>query len=652
VPVLNALLETDAVAAADASEVTELIAELEELTTAEVVGGPPPDGDVVRDEWGRAPWVGWRDSPVGSLTHMSSAELGELICQVVEDEGPVQVARVYDLLRAAAGFKRTGRVIRSALDRALRRALREGDLVAYSPTDPDPLRRVLRHPTQPDIILRQSGDRDARTIPANELQELARIANRRRPDADRDALKRLMAELLGWKRYTRQLDELLDSVVPTRPPTPGSAAVGNDALRSLAERVGVVAAYDEFLRVAEVHGLGVRRWPKSVTLTPPSNRRSTLVYIAPREEGTLDIGWSPENFDQFLGITEDQVLIASGDVHRSHDVVSARAAATRLDTLLRVGQLDEPFPTNLGLAGDLPTEEIARRLRTDAGITDAVVQGIYRVVDALNVMGLVVALSAIIVGDTTDPLVEFLANMKPQEDQIERIVNSEVVNPLEELAKELGAPEDMANRALAFAQLTSIITTVASRFAGRPLDFRKDVAPITEGFDELLVSGEIVDLRWPVVPPSTELALEEWLVAHIDALDPLGYPVDIIERPRLETPFSLDRGKVPDLICRYREDVDDMKAGDLLVVELKVTRAQPATLNLLRTQIGLVSASHGPGVSVDGLILSAGATTEAHSLLDDATNIGYLTLVEVGYYDDLFGTDLQADALAEPEEDS
>ena len=167
-----------------------------------------------RDEWGRVTWVGWEPHVVSALTDLKPAEVAGLIQDVVGVEGPVLAGRVYDLLRRASGAARLGRVLRVALDAGVNSGVNRGDLVVTLSRRGNPDSRVLRLRSQPEVLLRTPGDRDASSIPPAELAELARRALLITPGAGRDDLKRQVARILGWGRFTQALDELLESALP------------------------------------------------------------------------------------------------------------------------------------------------------------------------------------------------------------------------------------------------------------------------------------------------------------------------------------------------------------------------------------------------------------------------------------------------------
>ena len=173
---------------------------------------------------GRVPWVGWQPHPVPALTDLKPAELAGLIQEVVRVEGPVMVGRVCDLLRQASGAARLGRVLRDALDAGVNSGVRRGELVVTPGRRGDPDSRVLRLPSQPEVLLRTPGDRPAESIPPAELAELARRVLVAAPGSSRDEVKRKVARILGWGRYTQALDELLESALPD---DPGDDAAGS-----------------------------------------------------------------------------------------------------------------------------------------------------------------------------------------------------------------------------------------------------------------------------------------------------------------------------------------------------------------------------------------------------------------------------------------
>ena len=167
------------------------------------------------DEWGRRPWTSWEPRSIPTLTDLRPSELAELVREVVAVEGPVLAGRVQDVLLAASGAARKGRLLRAALERGVQTAVRRGLVVASVP-DASGLseRRVLRLPDQPDVILRQLGPRTAADVPPGEIVELGRRVLARDLALPRPKLKTRLASLLGEPSLGRSLDQKLEALLP------------------------------------------------------------------------------------------------------------------------------------------------------------------------------------------------------------------------------------------------------------------------------------------------------------------------------------------------------------------------------------------------------------------------------------------------------
>jgi hypothetical protein len=177
------------------------------------VEAPPTPVEAQADELGRVPWVGWSAHEVPKLTGLAPREVADLVIEVAAAEGPVVVGRAFELLRQASGAPRMSKSNRDALESGVGSGVRRGDLVVASGRRGEPDSRVLRVVGQPEVLLRTPGDRDIWTIPVSELAALVDHIRERTPDIERDALKRQVAQVLGWARYTAPLDKLLEAAV-------------------------------------------------------------------------------------------------------------------------------------------------------------------------------------------------------------------------------------------------------------------------------------------------------------------------------------------------------------------------------------------------------------------------------------------------------
>lgn len=310
--------------------------DLSEALEAAASESPAPNSEPLSNEITLEEWDAWEPRSIESLTALSASAVGELIADVVSAEGPVLFGRVTYLLRTAAGASRAGAAIRNALDRGLAAAVSAGAVVATAPdASGEAWRRTLRAPGQP-TTLRVLGPRDTWDVPPEELEALARRILASSTDATRDDVKRRIASLYGWSRYTSQLDELLESVLPSDIGLPGSttaASGGADPVRAIADAKGVADDYDLLLGVGARHGLDTRRWPSSTTLTPSGKRQYTLVYVGVRGSG-IHVGYSTENFERFLGLKPEQVEGALGPNWRDLEPGTAGEYAARLGSLL------------------------------------------------------------------------------------------------------------------------------------------------------------------------------------------------------------------------------------------------------------------------------------------------------------------------------
>lgn len=171
--------------------------------------------DVVatEDEYGRRPWVAWESIEIGPLPGRAPREIADLIEGVVAVEGPVMVVRVTDLLRAASGAPRVSKSITEAIESGIGSGVRRGSLVVASGRRGEPGSRVMRLPSQAQVVLRTAGPRDPWTIPPDELAELSRRVGEHEPGLDRADIKRRVGEVLGYARHTAALDALLESAI-------------------------------------------------------------------------------------------------------------------------------------------------------------------------------------------------------------------------------------------------------------------------------------------------------------------------------------------------------------------------------------------------------------------------------------------------------
>ena len=119
----------------------------------------------------------YRDWQIRSLPDPAQADKRSLLTsllEIVDAEGPVMGARVYELRLSASGLAET-RELRSLINRAVAAATRAGLLLDDDESESGTQKyRILRLPTQPKVVQRTLGTRRLWQVPPREL-ELALI---------------------------------------------------------------------------------------------------------------------------------------------------------------------------------------------------------------------------------------------------------------------------------------------------------------------------------------------------------------------------------------------------------------------------------------------------------------------------------------------
>ena len=134
-----------------------------------------------------------------------------------------------------------------------------------------------------------------------------------------------------------------------------------------------------------------------------------------------------------------------------------------------------------------------------------------------------------------------------------------------------------------------------------------------------------------------EADMESWLANNLHVLKPFGYDVALgtSARTRARPQWIFNDRKRSDIICRFASSDDYAHAGDLLVIELKVTRGTIEAVDQLRGYVTRATEEIAtPEQHVSGLLICDGAS---HSVQEHATThgIAYLPLNSLGYRDHL-----------------
>ncbi|MBI4167657.1 MAG: DUF559 domain-containing protein [Candidatus Aenigmarchaeota archaeon] len=121
-------------------------------------------------KYGFSLYESWKPKKLPDPRVAPREAVADSVVDIVLAEGPILAHRVYKLYRLAAGIGRAGREVRSTLNKAVHKALREGRLLAEEePGQEKMMLKVLRLPNTPAVKVRQRGDRTVHEIPISEL---------------------------------------------------------------------------------------------------------------------------------------------------------------------------------------------------------------------------------------------------------------------------------------------------------------------------------------------------------------------------------------------------------------------------------------------------------------------------------------------------
>jgi hypothetical protein len=127
-------------------------------------------------------------------------------------------------------------------------------------------------------------------------------------------------------------------------------------------------------------------------------------------------------------------------------------------------------------------------------------------------------------------------------------------------------------------------------------------------------------------------AFEGWLLARLDILHQLGYPVRLaneeMDGVRGQQHMFVD-GRRADLLMRFTQDCEIASASDWLVVENKTTAVGIGALDQLALSVDWLRAESRPG-KVHGLLIADGLSLEVERGLRERA-FHYLSMTGIGY---------------------
>ena len=151
------------------------------------------------------PYVEWRGHAVDPR-RVSQGEAAEVLCAIIETEGPVLENRAYQTYVRASGIQRLGPQIRRTLNRALAKLERHGRVVVERAAGERGYRNaVLRTPETDRVRMRDIGPRSFDEVPGGELAALVGAVKRSKVDANSGEIYREVLDIYGLVRMTAQV---------------------------------------------------------------------------------------------------------------------------------------------------------------------------------------------------------------------------------------------------------------------------------------------------------------------------------------------------------------------------------------------------------------------------------------------------------------
>ena len=127
-------------------------------------------------------------------------------------------------------------------------------------------------------------------------------------------------------------------------------------------------------------------------------------------------------------------------------------------------------------------------------------------------------------------------------------------------------------------------------------------------------------------------AFEGWLLARLDLLHKLGFPVRLaneeMDEVRGQQHMYVD-GRRADILMRFTQDCEVAAASDWLVVENKTTAVGIGALDQLALSVDWLRAESRPG-TVHGLLIADGLSLEVERGLRERS-FHYLSMTGLGY---------------------
>jgi hypothetical protein len=175
------------------------------------------------DRTGPADYVVFNDATAPDPRTAATAVVADSLCRIIEVEGPMLAKRAYDLYLRGCGIRRLGGELRTALNRGLAKAVRDGRVISENePGITGLIHSTVRLQNAAPVRLRVRGPRSFEDIPPGELRAAAmHVFQVDRMTWSSDEHLRAILEIFDLKRLTTQVGTRLLEVLepPSAPPS-------------------------------------------------------------------------------------------------------------------------------------------------------------------------------------------------------------------------------------------------------------------------------------------------------------------------------------------------------------------------------------------------------------------------------------------------
>jgi len=163
----------------------------------------------------------------------------------------------------------------------------------------------------------------------------------------------------GGVLLARVVEEYEQAPEDESPKERSSRAAKIEWVQERARESGLGDLFNEYMAQAKKLGLGVKPWPKSITIVPPFTRGRTLLYLSPKADGKLRWGYDANNVAELYGTDAEHVEAMLGSNWEDLDENAARqrlAAFVQLMNELQTPEPDAPAPVTeaISLRADPP----------------------------------------------------------------------------------------------------------------------------------------------------------------------------------------------------------------------------------------------------------------------------------------------------------